>query len=255
MDGFGFLLKKTVTAVLLPPGILLLLFVLGMLLVRKRFRAYLLLLLLLLYALSIEPTKDLFLLPLENRYPVPSWNKVEQVDAIVVLGGGASENAPHIDGRGMLTGDSLARAMTAYRLYTKLNKPIIASGGAVNGHRPESDIAKDLFQRLGVKEQFVIVETSSKDTNGNAVFVGAICHRRGWNKIVLVTSAYHMKRSLMLFGRYFSDIVPYPTDYKTIRTGYGYYSFLPDASNFADIALALREYLGIIFYRITLKRS
>ena len=253
MDSIGFLLKKTLTAFLLPPGIFLVLFVAGMLFVKKRFRSFLFGLFLLLYLLSIEPIKDLLMLPLENRYPVPSWSEMQRVDAIVVLGGGVLENAPDMDGQGALSSDSLVRVMAAYRLHTRLKKPIIASGGVVGGSKPEAEISRSVLYNLGVKEQFVLIETKSKDTNENALFVNAICKQRKWNRIVLVTSAYHMKRSLMLFGRLFNDIVPFPTDYKTLRRGYSYWSFLPDASNLAETAVAVKEYLGITFYRLTLK--
>jgi uncharacterized SAM-binding protein YcdF (DUF218 family) len=255
MDSFGFLLKKTLTVFLVPPGILLVLFVVGMLFVKKRFRSFLLGLFVLLYLLSIEPTKDLLLLPLENRYPVPSWSELQRVDAIVVLGGGVLENAPDVDGQGALSSDSLARVVAAYRLHTRLRKPIIPSGGAVFGSKAEAEVSRDTLYRLGVKQEFVLVETKSKDTSENALFVSEICKKRTWNKIALVTSAYHMRRSLMLFGRFFNDIVPCPTDYKTLRRGYGYWSFLPDASSLADTAIAVKEYLGIIYYRFTLKSS
>ncbi len=255
MDSIGFLLKKTLTLFLLPPGIFLVLLVAGMFLVKRRFRSFLFSLFLLLYLLSIEPTKDLLLLPLENRYPVPSWSEIQRVDAIVVLGGGVLENAPDMDGQGALSGDSLVRVVTGYRLYTRVKKPIIVAGGNVFGSRPEAEVSRDTLYRLGVKQEFVVVETKSKDTNENALFVSAICKKRNWNRIVLVTSAYHMKRSLMLFGRFFNDIVPCPTDYKTLRRGYGYWSFLPDAGSLADTAVAVKEYLGIIFYKLTLKSS
>jgi uncharacterized SAM-binding protein YcdF (DUF218 family) len=249
----SFLFKKTVTAFLLPPGIFLVLFLAGMLFVTKRSRSFLLGLLLLLYMLSIEPTKELLLLPLENRYPVPSWSEVRHVDAIVALGGGALESAPDIDGEGAVSGDSLQRIVAAYRLHVALKKPIIVAGGAVFGKKPEAEIATDVLRRLGIKEQSILAETRSMDTNQNALFAAEICRKRNWNSIVLVTSAFHMKRSLMLFGRFFSTIVPYPTDYKTLRRGYDYWSFLPDASNLADTALAVKEYLGIIYYKLTLK--
>jgi uncharacterized SAM-binding protein YcdF (DUF218 family) len=255
MDTLGFLLKKTLTAFIVPPGIFLLLLAAAIFIVRKRFRSFLFGLLLLLYLVSIEPIKDLLLLPLENRYPLPARSELQQVDAIVVLGGGALENAPDMDGQGTLSGDSLVRVLTAYRLHASLRKPVIVSGGAVDGSKPEAEISRSVLQRLGVKQQFILVETKSKDTYENALFVREICQKKNWNKIVLVTSAFHMKRAVMLFRRSFSDIVPFPTDYKTLRRSYGFWSFLPDASNLADVALAVKEYVGIMYYRFTLESS
>jgi uncharacterized SAM-binding protein YcdF (DUF218 family) len=175
---FSFLLKKTVTAFLLPPGIFLLLFLAGALFAAKRFRYFLLGLFILLYALSIEPTTNLILLPLENRYPIPSWSEIRKADAIVALGGGAIEHAPHIDGMGALSGDSLQRVMAAYRLHAELKKPIIVAGGAFSGEKPESEISKEVLHRLGVKQESILAETRSKDTNENALFVMEICRKK-----------------------------------------------------------------------------
>ncbi len=249
----SFLLKKTITAFVLPPGIFLVLFLAGMLFVTRRFRSFLFCLFLLLYLVSIGPTKDVLILPLENRYPVPSWNEMRDADAIILLGGGAIEHAPDIDGQGALTGDSLQRLVAAYRLHAVLNKPIILSGGAISGEKPEAEISAEVLHRLGVKQQFIVTETKSKDTKENALYAGEICRKRNWNKIVLVTSAYHMRRAVMLFSKFFDHIVPYPTDYKTQRKNYDYWSFLPDASNLESTAAAVKEYLGIAYYSLTPK--
>ncbi len=253
MDLAGFLLKKIVTVLILPPGIFLLLLVAGIFFVKKRFRTFLFGLCLLLYLLSIEPTKDLLLLPLENRYPAPSLGKMHHASAIVVLGGGALENAPDIDGPGALTGDSLTRVVAAYRLHVHLKKPILVAGGALRGHKPEAEISRDVLYRLGVRREFVLAESKSRDTKENAQFAGAICKQRNWNRIVLVTSAYHMRRSLMLFHGLLDEIVPCPTDYKTFRGPYTYWSFFPDASNLTDTAIAVKEYLSILYYKFTLR--
>ncbi len=93
----------------------------------------------------------------------------------------------------------------------------------------------------------------SMDTKENAIFTQEICRAHNWNKIVLVTSAYHMPRSMLLFRRFFKDIVPYPTDYKSLRKTYDYWSFLPDPERMAETAAAMKEYLGIAYYKLTLK--
>ena len=255
MSFMVFFAKKAVTALLLPPGIFILFLLLAALFIRKRIRVVLPGLALLLYLVSIEPVRDLIVVPLENACPVPSWSELQRVDAIVVLGGGLLENAPDIDGPGVLTADSLARVLGAYRLHSALKKPIIVSGGSGSGGKPESEVSRKVLLRLGVKEQLVLVETGSRDTGENARFTRDLCEKKGWKTIALVTSAYHMKRATLLFGRLFGTVVPYPTEYRTARRGYSYFSFLPDASYLADVAVALREYLGIAYYRWTLKPS
>ncbi len=255
MESFGFLLKKTLSAMLLPPGIFVLLLVVAILFLKKRLRTFLLALVVLLYVFSIEPVKDLFLLPLENAYPMPSWSNLQRVDAIVVLGGGALDNAPDLDGEGSISADSLARVLGSYRLHATLRKPIIVAGGTIFGKKPESELSKKYLLMLGVKEQDILTEAMSKDTRENALFVRDICQKRNWTRIALVTSAFHMKRAVILFKPFFTDIVPYPTDYKSARVGYNFGSFLPSASNMAEISAAFKEYLGIIYYTLTLRSS
>ena len=71
-------------------------------------------------------------------------------------------------------------------------------------------------------------------------------------RIVLITNAYHMKRSKMLFDKHFKEVLPFPTGYKSSRMKYDIFSYLPNAGNTAVISIAIKEYLGIIFYKITL---
>ena len=72
------------------------------------------------------------------------------------------------------------------------------------------------------------------------------------SKIVLITNAYHMKRSKMLFDKHFKEILPFPAGYKISDIKYDIYSYMPSAKNIFDISTALKEYLGILFYKITL---
>ena len=256
MEFPGFLLKKTLLAVVLPPGIFLVLFIVAILFVRERLRPVLFVLVLLLYLFCIEPGKDLLLLPLENTYPVPSWSDLERVEAIVVLGGGVLADTPDIDCPGTISSDSVVRLLGAYRLHVALRKPIIVTGGTAFGRKPGwSDISKKILVRLGVKETLIVTEAMSRDTEENARFVRDICRKRNWKRIALVTSACHMRRAMILFNGFFTEIVPFPTDYKCGRARYGYGSFLPDASNLGATSAALKEYLGITYYKLTLRLS
>ncbi|MBA4419421.1 MAG: YdcF family protein, partial [Syntrophus sp. (in: bacteria)] len=128
----------------------------------------------------------------------------------------------------------------------------LISGGNVFGREPEAEVTKRFLKSLGVKESDIIPESKSQDTFENARFTRDICKEKGIKSILLITNAYHMRRSVMLFHKYFSDILPYPTGYKVSEGSYNLFSFLPDASNIAGIATALKEYMGILFYKITL---
>jgi uncharacterized SAM-binding protein YcdF (DUF218 family) len=233
------------------PGIFIIIPLLLIFFVKKRQKVFLLSFSLFMYVLSISPTREFLLVPLEYAYKIPSINEVKLCDAYVVLGGGVNDNAPHIDGKGSLSNDALARVVGAYRLYLISQKPIILSGGKIFNRASEAEIAKKFLLSLGVKENHLLIETKSKDTYENAQYTKEICEQHNIKRILLVTSALHMKRSVMLFHKFFHDITPYSTGYKTLRIGYDILSFLPDAGNMSDISLATKEYLGILFYKIT----
>ncbi|HOJ70289.1 MAG TPA: YdcF family protein [Syntrophorhabdaceae bacterium] len=245
-----FFLKKLITYSIVPPGIIIILLILSAIFLRKRLRFFIIIVALAIYALSIEPVKDIFIIPLEDAYKPPSINDVKSCDAYVVLGGGINENAPGLDGEGQLSNDSLPRVVEAYRLYIRHKRPIILSGGKVYGIKEEAEIAKKFLISLGVDETYIITEGKSRDTHENALFVKEILEKKGVKKAVLITSAFHMKRSVQLFRRYFPQILPYPTGYRTSRSVYTVMSYMPDAGNITYIAYSLKEYMGILFYKI-----
>ena len=248
----AFVLKKIITSFLLPPGCFILLILLFAFLAKRWFRIVALFLAAFLYLASIAPVADLLLIPLEDAYQPPATAEVKNGEAYVVLGGGVYDFAPDIDGKGVLSGESLSRVVCAYRLYRMDRKPIIFSGGKVFEGQPEAKVAKRVLLSLGVNEKDVITEAESRDTIENAKYIKELANRHQIGRIILITSAFHMKRSMMLFNKSFNGTIPYPTSYNTRRAKYSILSYAPDAGNLANSAMALKEYIGILFYRLTL---
>jgi uncharacterized SAM-binding protein YcdF (DUF218 family) len=189
------------------------------------------------YLLSIEPIKDVLYKPLEETYPVPSK---PEGDAIVILGGGAYNT-------GILKEDSTKRLLTGFVLHKQTDLPIIPSGGASIGTLPEAEVMKGLLLTLGVGKGKIHTDVNSRDTEENAQEVKKLCERLGCKRVVLVTSAYHMRRAVLSFQKTGLEVVPYPTDFKRDMR-YNLYSLLPKMSVFADSYKALREYLGLVWY-------
>jgi uncharacterized SAM-binding protein YcdF (DUF218 family) len=239
-----FFIKKVISYFLIPPGIFVILFLLIAYLTRKRegFTSKLALLsAILLYALSTEPVKDFLILPLERGYSVP---ENPSGDVIIVLGGGAYNS-------GRLMGSSFKRTVAGYLLHKKLGVPVILSGGRSTGLTPESLIMKELMIKLGAEERFLYTDTESRDTLENGLFVKRICESLSCKKVILVTSAFHMKRSLSVFESLGFNVVPYPVDFR-YDGRYNIYSYFPKYSVFRDSAAAIREYIGRIYYSILL---
>ena len=235
-----FFLKKLIAYFILPPGLLVIAFaVLGLLTKRKLAKLIAFSFALFVYLLSIEPVKDVLYKPLEEAYPVPSK---PEGDAIVILGGGAYNT-------GILKEDSTKRLLTGFVLHKQTNLPIILSGGASIGVLPEAEGMKELLLTLGVDKSEIHTDMNSRDTAENAQEVKKLCERLGCKKIILVTSAYHMRRAVLSFQKAGLEVVPYPTDFKRDMR-YNLYSLLPKMGVFADSYKALREYLGLVWYSL-----
>jgi len=248
----GFILKKILTSIFLPLGFVIILLVLSALFMRKKLGVCVVALAVLIYVLSINPTAEFFMRSLEDAYKPADFAEVSTCDVYVVLGGGINENVPDIDGMGTLSAYALPRVMTAYRLYLKAKKPIIFSGGKIFNRTPEAEVAKRFLISLGVPSYHIITEAKSIDTYENAQYVKEIADKHQFRKITLITSAAHMKRSYLLFNKRFKEVVPYPTDYRTSRGSYDVLSFLPNAWSLGLVEIAVKEYLGILFYKLTL---
>jgi len=249
-----FILRKLLTAIIVPPGLFIILALAIAVFARKRFRLYLVVLAVLVYALSIEPVKNLILHPLEYAHPIPTPAEIGKADAYVVLSGGAHADVPGIEGKGALGPESLERVYGAYVLYSRSKKPVFLSGGTVDddGGPPESAIAQKVLLQLGVRPEHILIETASRTTEENAARVKELCDQKKLQRIILVTNALHMPRSVMLFKRLFPTVVPCPTGFRSAERDFRVYSFLPDIGTLTSTSLALREYLGILYYRIRL---
>ena len=103
------------------------------------------------------------------------------------------------------------------------------------------------LKACGVEEQYLIKEDRSRNTAENAKYVKQICQQRNFDKVILVTSAFHMPRSVAFFEREGVDVIPYPTDYKTSRnTSLNAFAFTPQAENLFHSSIAMKEYLGLL---------
>ncbi|MCX7724194.1 MAG: YdcF family protein [Thermodesulfovibrio sp.] len=234
-----FFLKKLITSFILPPGILVVIFLLIAIFEKKRklIRYMALFSALFVYLISIEPVKDFLLYPLEKSYSV---SEKLDADAIVILGGGFYSIESFKE-------DTANRLLTGYRVYKKTKLPIIVSGGVVDRKIPESTVMANMLRELGVENNKIIEENKSRDTAQNALYVYEICKEKAFKRLILITSAYHMKRAVKLFQKTGVEVLPYPADFKRSNY-YNIYSFLPRFSHFAVSSKAIREYIALIVY-------
>ena len=201
------------------------------------------------WSLSTVPVSDRLIRDLAAPYlalPDPRG------DAIVLLGGGVSGGAPDLTGTGSPSAETHARIATAVRLQGRLGVPVIVTGGKVfEGKAAEAPIVKRFLVDLGVPSDKVVVEDGSRDTAENARLSAAILRERGLRRPIVVTSAYHLKRAMRCFEREGVEAVPFPASFRTWKGKvHGPEDYLPGAEPLRHSSSAVREYIGLIVYRI-----
>ena len=150
---------------------------------------------------------------LEWRY-LPQGD-LPTADAIVLLGGGTR---PQLPPRPMSEMNEAGdRMVYAARLYHEGKAPIIVpSGGFIElfgSTVPETEAMAQLLTELGVPDDAILRESKSRNTHENAVEVWALLEPLGIRRILLVTSAMHMPRSVAIFERQGFEVIPAPTDF------------------------------------------
>ncbi|MCB1679664.1 MAG: YdcF family protein [Halioglobus sp.] len=201
-----------------------------------------------LYLCSTALVADLLMAQLERAYPPRALALTPSADAIVLLGGGV---------RGATHGDALAdlnpqadRLVYATALYQAGRAPVIlATGGNRPGARPEAEMTRDILRVMGVPDAAILLETRSRDTHDNAVYSAALLRARDMRRVLLVTSAFHMRRAQALFEAQGLEVIPAPTDYQRLAVPPAVPPWLPGVENLARSTHALHELLGYRVYR------
>lgn len=254
---FMFLLGKILGALAFPPGLFLSLALLAiLLLVLKRRKAAFAVAafdLLALYFLSTAAVASLLVAPLENKYPPIA--DAQGAHAIVVLGGGYNDVSPEYDGQPALSPAAEKRAIYGLELSRRYNLPLVYSGGmsfAVTTKGTEAEAAGRLWQSLGVPKARITLEKDSLDTKMNASGVAGLVQGK---RVILVTSAFHMPRSMLAFRKAGVDAVPAPTEYRAKRSPLTWADYLPSVSAMETSYAALHEYVGLPYYLVFLKKK
>ncbi|MBI5906250.1 MAG: YdcF family protein [Deltaproteobacteria bacterium] len=200
-------------------------------------------------ALSAAPVSDRLTAGLEARYGIPDR---PEGDVIVLLGGGVFGGSPDLTGRGFPTDGMLPRVITAARLQKRLGVPVVVSGGKAFDHLDaEAPVAARILADLGVASGKIVKEGDSRDTAENALRTKRILEEKRLRAPLLVTSAYHMPRSVEMFRRAGVAVTPVPAGYRTwMGKPYRWMDYLPSAGALFSSTAALREHLGLLYYRI-----
>lgn len=192
---------------------------------------------------------------LEDDYAAQPLDDIRNADVIVVLGGGLG--LPHPPRRHPHLGTGADRLLYALQLYRAGKAPhILLAGGNVFSQpdlESEAYYARELLSLWGVPESAMAMETQSRNTIQNAEYSARLLEQRGWNDVLLVTSATHMHRAVLAFRHAGIEVRPAPTDFLAVDINQPEaLSWIPSASALSGTTHALHEYLGQLWYRLRL---
>ncbi|MGQ2908495.1 MAG: YdcF family protein [Aliihoeflea sp.] len=195
----------------------------------------------------------LMLHPLEDRFARPE-PAPERIDGIIVLGGGFEGSVNLARGGYELnsSGDRFVETAVLARRYPQV--PVVVSGGTgtmVLEGEGDADTAPRLLTALGVDESRLVLENRSRNTDENARFTRDMVNPQPSQTWLLVTSAFHMPRSVLLFEKAGFDVVPWPADYRTAGIETAGLAQDNEIDSLQNTAIAIREWIGLVAYRLT----
>lgn len=247
----GFIITKTVLFLAIPPASLFIIIAAGFLVARFRPRLGKSLVaagVILLYLLSTEVVSSALMRPHEAAAGPEEENL--KGDAIVVLGGGVVDLA-WLNLSASPANASIARLVKGIALYRKLHMPLVLMGGNGDPYRQvpaDADAMAALAKEIGVPGKDLILENKSRNTIEGA---RALTRLIKGKRIILVTSAYHMRRSAAMFEKSGFKVVKAPAGYATEQRKISFDSFIPHAQFLGTSSNACSEYLSLAWYRLT----
>ncbi|MEM7180354.1 MAG: YdcF family protein [Spirochaetota bacterium] len=199
---------------------------------------------------SSFPVSQLLIRYLESPYTPISIANAPQTDAIVVLGGMINPLSLHDNRTELLgSGERLTDAILLYR--AKKAERIVFSGGSGLLFAPKSIEATNagrFLESFGIAKKSIILEGKSKNTQENARNTAELFRFSPSKKILLVTSAFHMNRSEKLFRKEGFDVIPFPTDYHSVKWKRHWNMLIPSTHSLAISTIAIKEIVGTLVY-------
>jgi uncharacterized SAM-binding protein YcdF (DUF218 family) len=152
------------------------------------------------------------------------------------------------------SGDRLFQTLALYHKH-RVNKLMITggSGSVSKPHHREAEYIKSYLRSISIPDSNIIIENSSKNTYENAIFSKHILDSLKFNgSILLVTSSFHMKRSLAIFEKAgYKNITPFVTNKITgIRKFEFDHCFIPNIEAVWSLNLILHEMVGYAIYYV-----
>lgn len=250
-------LSKLLPLIVLPPGLVLLLGVVALVMRAIGWSKPAIVLLALdlglLWVCSMPFTAHVLYGSLESRYPPVPVKALPDSQCAVLLGGAVGAPAdPRVDIEFLEATDRVYRTAQLYRAGKAIRVFVTAGNQPWSPAGPsEASLIGELLVGWGVPADAIRLEGSSRNTRENALNVKPLLEQAGCDRSLLVTSAAHMPRARAAFDAVGVSVYPVSTDVRIVENaGLTVMDFLPNAQALAMTSDAMREWLGRLVYEL-----
>jgi|SRR5262245_9457875 len=256
-----FVLSKVLGFFAIPSNLIVSVGLLGVLLLATRFkrtgRGLAVASLLILAILGLSPVGNALIIPLEQRFP--AWDPGRGApDGIIVLGGMITADVSAARGQVALN-ESAERLTVAVELALRYpNARVLFSGGSsalLFGDGNEAEFAGRLLASFGIAPARIMLEPRARNTVENADYSKAMAQPKPGERWLLVTSAYHMPRSIGVFRQAGFAVEAFPVDWRTSGREDALRPFATMGDGLRRTDTAVREWVGLAVYWLTGKSS
>jgi uncharacterized SAM-binding protein YcdF (DUF218 family) len=210
----------------------------------------------LLYLLGLGPISKMIIRPLEDAYPIldtEQFSAEGEPPAYVVVLGGSYRRATGFPITSRLGTTSTLRAMEGIRIHRLLpgSKLVFTGGDRIEGEDQRTTAADgmaELAKMMGVPDEDFLVERDSRDTSEHPIKIQPLIGED--RRVVVVTSAMHMRRSIALFEKQGYDPIAAPAGVTPSAPNLELGDFVPSAGSYTRIDAALHEYLGLMWAKL-----
>ncbi len=205
-----------------------------------------------LLVLACLPVGEWLLYPLEARFDT-NPTLPASIAGIIVLGGAedpvstAAWDQVEVNG----SAERFLASIALARRYPEAKVIFTSGSGSVLDQRHKGAVvAKRLYAEQGLDASRLVLESNSRNTVENAVMSKALVNPRTGEAWVLVTSAFHMPRSIGIFCRIGWPVIAYPVDHRTLRGALMRWS-ASLSGNLENLSVGIKEWIGLAAYYVT----
>jgi len=241
-------LHKILPIIFLPSGLIIVLILIGLL---KRKPVLIWISVILFYLFAMPIVSDSIFRYVEKGNAIKQVSSMPEADAIVVLGGTFSYVKTESGGKyEWYDADRFFGGVELFKAGKA--KQLIFTGAKMPWAEKDQETEGEAFRKYAVA--FGVADTAIKisglvtTTEDESKEVRKLLPQT--NKIILVTSAYHMPRSKSLFERQGFEVTTYPVDSKVLFEATTIIDYLPEGDSFKKSEIAIRELIGRVFYKV-----